>query len=269
MSAVDITKLKEQCRLVAEQFGSPRSLVNAIRILFESYSDRTYQLTGSKRPSLKIPEYHLPPMVFLQVELTLSRFCEENPLTTLEVVDALWREPMMEPRQIAASLLGKIPSDQFSAVASRLVSWTSSIEEYRLTEYLAAKGSVRIRKEAPDQWLNILDEWLQSAEPLKQNLALQSLIPLINDQDFENIPEVFDLLLPHLRKIESRNIPAIQSVLESLIHRTPNETVFFLKQAAGQSTDPNLFRLLRRCLPLFSDDLRISLREAIKNFQPE
>lgn len=269
MAAVDINKLNEQCRLVSEQFGSPHSLVISLRLLFESYADRTYEISGIKQPSLKIPEYHLPPLVLRQLELILGKFCEENPLTTLELVDLLWGDPMMEPRQLAAGLLGKIPPDYFTEVTNRLIHWTAEEKDFRLTEYLASKGSVRIRNEAPEQWITILGEWMQSGELLKQNLALQSLLPLIHDRRFINLPEIFTLLTPHLRKVESKNIPTLQAVISALIERSPNEMVYFLKQIASSSTNPNLFRLLRRCLPLFPEDLRNSLRETVKNNQPE
>ena len=199
----------------------------------------------------------------------LGKFCDENPLTTLELVDLLWREPMLEPRQLAAGLLGKLPPEQFTEVTNRLVHWTSSDEEFRLTEYLASRGSARIRFDAPEQWIAILKEWLESAEPMKQNLALQSLLPLIRDRQFINLPEVYNLLTPHLRRIESRNMVALLTVIEALIERSPNETVYFLKQMASSSTDPNLFRLLRRCLPSFPEDFRNSLRETVKHNQPE
>lgn len=269
MSAVDISKLKEQCRLAAEQYGSPRQLVNTLRILFESYADRTYQLAGTKRPSLKIPEYHLPPLVLREIELTLAKYCDANPLTTLEIIDILWQEPMMEPRQVAATLLGKLNSQYFSEVTDHLVRWISSIEESRLIEYIVLKGSTRIRQESPEQWIQILEDWLNSRDLDKQNLAFQSFIPLINDRQFENLPEMYNLLTPQLRNIDPRGMASMQSVIEALIKRSPKETAYFLKQVSASSTDANFYRLMRRCLSSFPVELRSSLREVIVANQPE
>ncbi len=249
--------------MVAHKFGEPRDFIVALRSLFEDYADLTFRINSMRRPSVVLPEYHLSPVILRTLEKELGRYCEDNPLASLDVIDLLWKEPRREPRILAAALLGKIPLSHSQAVITRLLSWSAVTEEYALAKTIVGSASLNLRTEAPEEWIGVLSNWLNSRSDIEISLGLTGLIPLIQDRSFVDIPRVFDLLTPHLDRIDPHELTTLQSIIESLARRTPKETVFVLKQIAGNSRDANLFRLLRRCLPEFPEEQRISLRYAL------
>ena len=263
MPAVEIEKLSAQVRLVAQQFGNPGDFIVSLRNLFESYADLTYRINSMRRPSVVLPEYHLSPVILRLLEQELGKYCAENPLASLDVIDMLWKEPRREPRVLASALLGKIPLSHAEGVTQRLLAWSAATDEYSLAETIVGNGSVALRAEAPDRWLEIVRSWLESRSPVENSLGLTGLIPLIQDRSFVNLPQVFNLFTPQIKKAESRQLSTLQTIIENLARRSPRETVYVLKQVASDSHDPNLFRLLRRCLPAFPEEQRLSLRETL------
>ena len=109
MPAVEIGKLTTQVQLIAQQFGSPPELMADLRSLFETYANRTYRPGATRSPVSILPEYHLSPVIMRLLEKELGKYCEHNPLASLELIDLMWNEPYREYRLLAASLLGKIP----------------------------------------------------------------------------------------------------------------------------------------------------------------
>ncbi len=268
MPAVEIEKLNTQVRLVAEKFGTPQEFIVALRSLFESYADLTYRLATMRRPSVILPEYHLSPVILRLLEKELGKYCEENPLSSLDVIDLLWKEPRREPRLLASALLGKIPLSHSEKVIERMLRWSAMTEEYTLAETLVASGSSKLRTEASEQWLEIIQTWLNSRSTVENSLGLNSLIPLIQDRGFVNLPQVFTLFTPYLKKVDPKLMSMLQSVIENLARRSPYETVFVLKQVLSGSQDPNLYRLLRRCLGVLPEESRLSLRDALAKNPP-
>lgn len=263
MPAVEIEKLTTQVRLVSAHFGNSQELMVALRALFESYADRTFRPGSTRRSSVLLPEYHLSPVIMRLLEKELGKFCEANPLASLELIDLLWKEPFKEPRLLASVLLGKIPPGHADKVIDRLLKWTESVTELNLTETIVANGSLTLRLQLPDQWMEVIGGWLKAPSLLENTLGLTSLLPLIQDRSYINLPQIYDMLIPLLKKIEPGLMSTLQVVIENLARRSPNETVYILKQVIPASHDQNLFRLLRRCLPAFPEESRLSLREAI------
>jgi len=265
MPAVEIEKLSRQVRLVAEKFGSPYDLLPALRDLFEAYADRTFRAGSVLHGAVTLPEYHLPPLLMPLLEKELGKFCQANPFTSLEVIDLLWKEPYREPRILASSLLGKIPISHASQVIDRLLHWAVSINNPTLTEIIIRKGSQTLRSQLVDEWLEIIQLWLDSGNEAENRLGLSSLTTLIQDHTFTDLPRAIALFMPYLRQTHPDNMTLLQKAIESLARRTPGETVYILKQVIATSPNPNLLRLLRRCLPAFPEEEQQSLRSALLN----
>ena len=263
MPAVEIEKLSTQVSLVAAKFGNPQELMVSLRALFESYADRTFRPGTTRRMSVLLPEYHLSPVIMRLLERELGRYCEANPLATLQLIDLLWKEPFKEPRLLASNLLGRVPSNHSDQVIRRLLNWCESISDSTFIETIVSNGSLTLRTRAQNPWMEIIQKWLISPKMLEKSLGLTSLLPLIQDRSFENLPQIYEMIAPMLKKVDPSLMSILQAVIENLARRSPNETVFILKQIVSSSQDQNLFRLLRRCLPSFPEESLLSLRAAL------
>ncbi len=267
MPAVDRTRLQTQIRLVSQSFASADEFVKRLGELFEYYSDRSFAQPGQGHLQSISDSYNVTPLVMRQFESTFSQMSQANPLSTLDVIDRLWQEKKLEPRKLAAYLLGKMPDEYSQQVIERLENWSKPSEDRDLIQYLHAAGSEGLRHEAIELWLKQIAAWLESKQIPEQIFGLQSLIPLIEDMEFNNLPRVFSLIQPLVSFPNSRILFTLQQVLEALAKRSPVEAVFNLKLILQGKHSPEVLRLFRRILPSFPEEQAQSLRLAIKDAQ--
>lgn len=267
MPAVDRTRLQTQIRLVTQYFASADEFVKRLSELFEYYSDRSFAQPGQNQLQSASEVYNVTPQVMRRFEFAFSQLCRENPLSTLDVIDRLWQEHKLEPRRLAAYLLGKMPLDYSQQVIERLEKWSLPTEDRDLIQYLHTAGSEGLRHEAIELWLNQIALWLESKQAHDQIFGLQSLIPLIEDEDFHNLPRIYTLIQPLVRQPASRSLFTLQKVLEALARRSPVETVFNLKLILQSKFAPDVPRLMRRLITAFPEEQAQSLRLALKDAQ--
>jgi hypothetical protein len=243
--------------------------VKDLRGIYELYSDRTFNpLAAGKRP-LSADAYNVMPLVNHQFEFEFGKLCNDNPLSSFDVIDRLWEETKLEPRQLAASLLGKIPIDYSEKIIYRLKDWSLPTEDRGLITFLHDRGTIRLRKEAVDKWLTVIHEWLESKDPYDQVFGLQSLLPLVNDDTFTNLPKIFELLSLVIAYPGTRLLSPVLKTIEALAERSPVETVFYLKTVIAKPHSSELPRMLRRLLPVFPADQANSLKAALREQPPE
>ena len=267
MPAVDRTRLQTQIRLVTRSFHAPDEFVKHLLELYEYYSDRTYDpaSSGQRYPTLRA--YNVTPLVNRQFEFEFSKLCETDPRTSLEVIDQLWQQEKIEPRKLAAFLLGKMPLDYSAKVIDRLQTWSKPTEDREMNQYLHEYGSARLRRESINEWLGIIHTWLESNEAHDQIFGLQSLLPLIHDPDYHDQPKLFALIFPLLANPNPRILFTLQVVIEALAERSPVETVYTLKLILRGPHSAEIPRFFRRLLPIFPAEQEQSFRIALKELK--
>lgn len=264
MPAVELSRLRSQINGLIERFADPAGFRLALRDLLDLYANRAYRPGQAVKPQPLLPSYRVTPLIMHQLELELGKTCQERPEQALGVVDALWRDPYLEPRLLAATLLGTIPASHQEAVVKILRAWAVPAENFRMLDTLFRSGTAVLRRSAPQQLFRLFEEWLNSSQTEIQSLGVRALIPVIEDQAFENLPPVFRLLSPMVQRSTTPLFTDLQAALEALARRTPVETVYFLRQALSMSPGAGTSRLVRRCLPLFEPAQQASLRAALQ-----
>lgn len=267
MPAVDRTRLQTQIRLVTQSFASTDEFVKRLSELYEYYSDLTYDPAGSGQRYPTLQAYNVTPFVNRQFEFEFSKLCQENPLSSLDVIDRLWKQEKVEPRKLAAYLLGKMSLEYSPQVIERLQTWSKPTEDRELNLYLQEFGSARLRHEAISEWLEIIHKWLESGESHDQIFGLQSLLPLIQDPDYHDLPKIFTRISTLLANPSPRILFTLQVVIEALAKRFPVETVYTLKLVLRGPHSAEIPRFFRRLLPIFPPEQEQSLRTALKETQ--
>ena len=264
MPAVEQTRLRTQTRLLIQRYASADDFVKGLIELYEFYSDRTYNpaVSGQHYPTLQA--YNVTPLINRQFELEIGKLCQDNPLSSLDVIDRLWKQEKIEPRQLAAELLGKIPLEYSDQVIERLQKWSLPTEDRELINYLHEHGSTRLRRESNSEWMKVIRTWMESKETHNQVFALQCLIPLIQNPEFADLPQLFNLLSKYLSYPQPRILYVLQIVIETLAKRSPNETVYTLKAVLKGPHSSEIPRLFRRLIPSFPPEQAQSLRIALK-----
>lgn len=264
MPAVELSRLRTQIQLAARDFSSAEQFVKQLSAVYELYSDRTFNPLAAGKRLLSADAYNVAPLINHQFELEFGRFCEDNPLSSLDVIDRLWEETKLEPRQLAVGLLGKIPVEYSDKVILRIQDWSLPTENRDLITFLHDRGTIRLRSEAVDLWLEVIRAWLESKDTYDQVFGLQSLLPMIKDPDFHDLPRIYDLLTLVFAFAGTRLQSPLVKVIEALAERLPVETVHYLKMVIKKPHSSELPRLLRRLLPVFPPEQAKSLKEVLR-----
>lgn len=232
-----------------------------LREILDFYSDRTHRPGQSGEPPPLLPAYNAPPPVLRQILLETGPRVSSNQATGLALCDTLWEQEQFESRLLAARLFGLLPLVPFEPIYQRLSKWVKEDEERVLTALLT-EGLSRWRKEAPANFLSIVEGWLKSSSFHEQRLGLRALLPLIKDDSFDNLPVLFRLLNPLVRVAPSMIRPDLLLVMESIAKRSPKECAYFLRQ---NMISPDTAWITRQILALFPAEIQKDLREAIKD----
>jgi hypothetical protein len=264
MPAAELSRLRSQINGLINHFADPAGFRIALRDLFDLYANRAYRPGQAVQPQPLLPSYRVAPLIMHQLELEIGKTCQEQPEQALAVVEALWRDPYLEPRLLAAALLGSIPASHAQKVVDKLREWTIPAENFRMLDALFRSGSTNLRRYSPQLLLNLCEVWLGNSQNTIQSLGLRALIPMIEDQAFENLPPIFRLISPLVQSDPTSLHTDLQVVLTALTRRTSVETAYFLRQVLSLATGPGTARLVRRCLPLMEPAQQVSLRAAIQ-----
>src|SRR5512133_2706116 len=102
MPAAELTRLRAQINGLITRFADPESFRLALRDLLDLYANRAYRAGQAVQPQSLLPSYRVSPLIMQQLDLELSKTCQEQPEQALKVVEMLWHDPYLEPRLLAA-----------------------------------------------------------------------------------------------------------------------------------------------------------------------
>jgi len=260
-----MARLKAQIALLSHKFMRPPEFIRGLRELFDLYAYRVYRPGQSLPPASHLPAYHIPQLVIFQLQTSLRPECIAHPIETLELVDALWAESMLEPRILAADLLGHIPIASSAAVIERLQRWSTPVEDRPVLRALFGSGTTTLRRQAIQVWFSTIQNWLTASDQSVQAIGLLALLPLVNDPQYENLPAVFSAVSPLLQSAPPALLSDLQDVLEACLRRSPIETGFFLRQLLIMTTAPGLPRLVRRIFSQLPPATQANLRDLLQS----
>lgn len=264
MPAVELTQLKKEINDLLWKYTLPLEFEAGLEELLGNHADRTLRPSKAAPPSELIGSYRVPVVLMRQLELALVPSCRENPDAGLTLADHLWKHSHLEPRQLAAFLLGQYPLKPVEAVVNRISTWCQPNENRMVVQAVIEKGGRRLRAEAPDQWLALAQSWSESTQPVQQTIGIEALILMLKEPGFENLPVIFRLASPLVTSGSPALFRKLEPLLTALAHRSPTETAYFLRQILNVSAQQETIRFVRRLLPAFpaekAEELRASLR---------
>ncbi len=263
MPAVSIARLRAEVAGLGGLFTRPAEFANRLRDLLDFYADRVYRAGQNVPPAPLIPMYHTPPLVIQQLQLELRAKCAADPAAGLALADALWLDPYLEVRKLAAFLLGQVPAQSSPMVLERIQAWADTQQPAVIIKVLLADGTSCLRREQPAVWLEMIRSWLHNPAPFTQFLGIQALVPLVEDREFTNFPAVYRMISLSLYSPLPLVLPGLQGVLEILARRSPKETAYFLRQILGSTTPAATIRIIRRLMPLFDPETQDAMRKSL------
>lgn len=266
MPAIEFSRLRTKIELLGRVYASPGQFVKDLSDLYFFYSDMTFQTSGAPSAGT-LAAYRAPVVINRELERLLKPFAVHDPESTFQIADLLWQTKKLEPCQLAAALVGALPIGRAESVLEWIKQRSTTGEPPEILAILHEKATLNLRQHDPKLWLNTLENWYQSEEVYFKKLAIQGLTPLLKDENFDNLPLVFDFLEPVLASLDTRVAFTLVDLLQLLVERSEVETVFTLKKALQQQPGEDLPRLVRRALPLFSAEGQNSLKAYLRQRQ--
>jgi hypothetical protein len=264
MPAIEISRLRTKVTLLTGLIDDPPQLMRELLEFYASYSDLTFQSGLFSVKGGNLFAFRTPPLINREIENAFSKFALTSPDRIIELIDLLSQCAELEPRQLAAALLGVLPSEYFDQVISRLTSWTSAITDPQDLTWLFSRATVNLRREKPEKWLSMLQQWLEAPDDQSRSIAVYGLSSMITDTSLTSLPLIYKHLQPLMLEEDAKVSHYLETIIERLIEKSETETLYFLKQTIRQSKNQSLIRMVRRSLGLFSQEGQESLKAFLR-----
>lgn len=264
MPAIDLARLRKQAARLADFFFVPDEFIKHLHETLDFYVNYTARNQDALAPGAKLQTYRTPPAIVKQIEQELIDPARQSPDAALDLADRLWDEAYLETHILAAFLLGQIPPREERLLA-RLTAWTQQMYDSSLRAELLDTSLARMRKEAPDQFLELVGEWLQPQRSRLWSNGLQAVLSAVHDPAFVNLPPVLQLIEPVMTAAPAKLQLEIEELVLALYKSSSTETTYFLRQVLSQSEDPMTAITFRRISSSFPSELKAELREFLRN----
>jgi hypothetical protein len=263
MPAIDLARLRKQANRLADFFFLPDEFMKHLREILDFYVNYTLRTKENVAPGSNLKTYRTPPAVLTHIENELRAVAEANPHFALELADVLWDEGALETRLLAAFLLGRIPPQE-ERLLPRLTAWTQQIRDPEVRSALLSTSLTRMRKETPNQFLELVREYLHPERTRTWTNGIQALLPMIADTSYTNLPPILDLVEPIIEEAPSTLQNDLADLIIAFYRASANETTFMLKHILTTSENPMTVITMRRISTSFPPPLQRELRDLIR-----
>ena len=260
MPAIQLERLRKQVAELIEWYKIPAKFAFALEDLFVFYADRTQHRNPAKTRSLVMKSYRVPKPVQRRILQEIKPKIIKDPDAAIPLVDELWDYEVLEYRTLAVGILSQLPPDLFPQVIARIKTWNRENNEDIVLEFLADQAPAGVKSHSVEDLIGLVKELIGSDHFIDQRLGVRMLLPLVCDSSFENLPAVFNLLMPVVEEIPANLRPDLLDVLRTLAESTSQETALFLRQNAEQCKNKqHFFWLVRRIIPRFPKEMQNKL----------
>lgn len=263
MPAIDLARLRKQANRLADFFFLPDEFMKHLREMLDFYVNHSLRTKENVAPGSNLKTYRTPPAVLTQIENELRAVAEANPEFALDLADTLWDEGALETRLLAAYLLGRIPPQE-ERLLPRLSAWTQQVRDPDVRSALLSTSLTRMRKETPEQFLNLVREYLHPARMRTWPNGIQALLPMIADTTNVNLPPIFDIVEPIIEEAPSNLQNDLAELIIALYRASANETIYMLKHVLADTQNPMTVITLRRAAVSFPPPLQLTLRDLLR-----
>ncbi len=265
MPAIQIDRLKAQIQSILEPKFSADIFLVSLRSLMEAHANLAFRKDNRSQQHHDLESYHLTPVIVNQLQFQFTQFTKENPDLAITYADLLWEEPFIEMKQFSGIFLSALPEQKIPEILQRIINWNNSTSDKAIRNIIFNDCTKTIRLHGLDKWLEIIKSWVDSGNPFLLLTGIQSILILLQDPKFDNIPFVFSAIssvtLLHQEKISN----GMSELIQKLLIRNTIETTFFIKSLIISQPSNDLFRIIRRNLDYFPEDQQSKIRQLMKS----
>ncbi len=260
MPAIQPARLASQAAALSENFETPKKFLTALHDLLDIYADRTTRPSQVIESAPLLKSYQVPKPVLRHIQREVAKRIDADPESALALADVLWAERWVETRLLAISILGRVLPAPAERVVERARAWGSDCKEEKIVKALASTGLDRLRAEARDEFMRLLEDWLTSEEHPLVLTGLRAIPSLLETKNFGNLPVVFRWIGPLVREADREIRDDLITVIYFLAKLSPKETMYFLRQSLEATSNPKTAKLIRRTLDELPEEMSATMR---------
>jgi len=233
---IDPAHLRARTDRIVVQFPEPEAAAASVRRLLDDYADRAHTLSPRMVSSAGGFAYKTAPPVVRAIAVALRTPALADPLAALRLADALWAGGSREERRLAAEVLGTVASYAVTDALEVVERWALSLESGETADALADLGLGPLFRTNPTRFLDLARHWVASPARWVRRLALASVLPVLKERQWDNVPEALAVVRPAMHDTDAEVRRAAGAVLTALGPRSPREVARFLREHAARAT---------------------------------
>jgi hypothetical protein len=161
---------------------------------------------------------------------------------------------------LAFSILGFLPPIPPEIIVDRINLWGEECRKDHLLGSALSKAMVKLWREKPLVFFDLLDSWVDSSKQEFQILVLRIIPSLLYDPDFNYLPRVYQYLTTYVQRVGRVPGHELVEITRILARKSPRETSYFLKRNLTISGNPGVYALIRKSLDAFPTDIGNDLK---------
>lgn len=264
MPAIYPARLKKQIADLVDYFDQPTVFVRELHHLLNQYADRVHRYGQSGEPVPLLNAYKVRSPILRHISQELGQRAVIYPEDALSLSDALWEEAYLEFKQLAVSLLGKIPLNPPDHILERIRRWVQDESDTQIIDYVFVYGLSSVWAQDKEFVMDMIEGWLIDTDVYAKRLGIRALIPIVEDYSYENIPNVYRLIHRLTLTAPSDLNTDLIELITALAKRSPQETAYFLSQNLSHPESSHTARLIRKCKSEFPEDMQDYLLAAVR-----
>jgi hypothetical protein len=273
MPAVNLLKLRVELNDLLWNFTDPPEFRKTLLDLLEKFAYTAYRSESRARAVSTRPQLQVSLILLREMDLMLIPAIREQPQAALAICDLLWNDENIDVCLIASRMLGEIPIEHAELVLDRAGEWALSGMRHMTARTLLKNATALIMRNDPEILLRKVRRWYVDPREEQNFLCLEGMSILVEDRSFENLPAIFTLVEALMGEANLQTQRSLEELFQVLYQRTPNETIYVLRQCLNDNPNITAQRVIRRLIPTFDQrfqkSLQDSLREAARQNQKQ
>ena len=264
MPAVNLLRLREELNELLWNFTDPEAFRVTLLELLEKFAYTAYRSESKTRSVSTRPELQVSLIVLREMDLVLIPAIRKQPQAALAICDLLWNDENMDVCLIASRMLGEIPIEHADLVLNRAGEWALNGARHMTARTLLKNASALIMRTNPDLLLQKVRRWYVDPREEQNYLCLEGMAILVEDRSFENLPAIFTLVEALMGEASTGTQNSLTELFRVLYERTPQETIYVLRQCLDNDPNVSAQRVIRKLIPELPESVRKSMRDKLR-----
>jgi len=263
MPNVQLTRLRSQIKALMNHYTDADLFRDSLLSILNMYSQRDNPKKFGLYMDFGIPSMNVPNIVLTELNSIFEQAARDYPDKSLKHSETLGNMEYLETKLLSFSILISLPSSCKEEIFTRLRKMIHDDNTEALNEKFLGCLEENPVIMLSENWLNLIEDWLLSENLQTRKIGMSALTRLIKNKNFDYFPKVFAILTPLFSRPSIEVRQDLMELLKEMIIRTEPETASFLISIAKLHANDENRVFIRRCLPLFNQNLQNEIKGAL------